>query len=180
MNLFENLQLIKETKTFLENEQENIKKFEYVISFDFDIDEILYDIKDLYDGEDIYSDISDIEYNNFGDELFDKQCMKEFEEEYNKNNSENIHILEIDGDAADISDYKIYVVLENELQNKEQFAIELVDYLFEDNLPQVKVTSMGHMYQPEWSYINGPIETRKEYESEETYTIKDYKNLTIK
>ncbi len=145
---------------------------EYRIKFEFDY-------KDIEDeSEEAYAEINYWDDNEFASEFDTDEGIKKFEEWYNVDN-EQISIIGIYSEIDEKIGY-FDVSLENELKNPENFANELLDYIFDGDVPTVSVNFTGTTYEMAWNgRASEPYERKVNFDYDKIFDLCDYKNVSI-
>lgn len=152
----------------------------YEVSFKFDLDEIL----DQADSN------RNVEIEELNDECFydlfsTDEKVKMFEEWYNDccdSDEDKIIVKDIiyEGDWEDSAN--VILSLENELPEDQINNLKnaVIEYLFEDDTPDVSVHEFGVDWRPRWDgYRQEPSEEKYEYDNYETYNINSYYDVKI-
>ena len=150
----------------------------YKIEFDLDIEKVLD-----YDSDDQYVDIKEIDDYNFY-KLFDgENKIKEFENWYNEDVSEDdkIEINSIDYNCNEYGECYIDVELENALKNENEFADKLLEYMFQvEDYPTVFYHVTGKEYEDYWDgYSETPRQRIINVDYDDSAYVDSYCGLTI-
>ena len=149
--------------------------FKYIITFDYDFDE------DDIDHGDLDVEILDIDTTDLEEEFKKVEDVKKFEKWYNADAKNKIVINAIEIKGYD-DNAVINIECENEIKDKEDFAEELMDYLYEvDIQPKVTFHLFGTESEIIWNPIlQGPGEKSYVVDEDGEQRISQYKNLVIK
>ena len=147
----------------------------YKISFDYDFSEI-----ENYEDEDATIEINWLDTDAFSSEINTDKGIADFEEWYNDGIDNPIHFKDIIFDSDNETGY-LDVITDKDIDDLESFAEELVNYLFEGDVPTVSVNFAGIHYVMDWNYTRDePYERKSKFDYEETFSINSYNNLRIK
>lgn len=151
--------------------------FKYKITFDFNIEEVLE-----YDDSEQSAEITEIDDECFDSTFDNENKIKEFEEWYNDDLSdeEKVSIVDIvydrDGEETGI----LEVTVESELKEPKIFANEIVNYLFEGDWPKVDYHVNGTSWEDYWDYARSSPEQRTiKVDYDDSASITSYSNVTI-
>lgn len=149
----------------------------YKITFDFNIENVLE-----YDSDEQGVDILEIDDIAFRKAFDTNDKIKEFQDWYNNGLSEDKQIsiinIKYDNDFGETG--VLYVTLKTKLEDELTFAKEIVDYLFEDDLPRVNYHVHGNAYDDYWNYHkDSPDQKTVEVDYDDWASIDSYSNVTI-
>lgn len=148
----------------------------YKITFNWDYSEF-----EDYD-EDINAEINYFDIANFGEDVQSESGIKDFEEYYNEDltDDDKIHVDTIDIEYDDESCY-VELSTDKALKNPKDFAKEFVQYMFDGlEYPYVSVNFTGTSYTMDWNYTHdGPYERKQTVDYDEKFDIDSYTDLQI-
>lgn len=152
----------------------------YEISFEFDFDKIEDEISN---SDELDIDIEYIDVDSFIEDFQTSQGIKEFEDWYNSdydNEEDKISIKDVDYYSDDKKGY-IAITLEKEIKNPNIFALEVLDYVYDQDQPIAEVHYSGSYWEMGWNDIRQePSEYKRSIDSSETISIDNYKNVKIR
>lgn len=149
----------------------------YKITFDFDLEEPM-----SYD-DDYSVDILDFDDSSFYDIFDSKEKIKEFENWWNDgsdSDEDKINVIDLyyEGDYDESGE--VYITLENEYKDLEDLKTNILDYLFDNDWPTLRVQITGDSYEDYWDYARSSPEQRSiKVDYEEDFAISHYKNAKI-
>ena len=148
--------------------------FKYKITFEYKYDE------NDYINDDLYCEIVSIEATEFEYQFETKKDIKDFETWYNvgAKNKLSINNIKITSDEEGVD---VIVETENQIKEMQDFANELVDYLYEtERYPSLTMHYHGKCHEPAWDdFRQGPTERTLMIDEDETFYLNEYKNIKI-
>lgn len=161
--------------------ESNNREFKYSIKFDIDVEHALDDEGLSLDDDEIEVTITDIDDSSFDKAFNNKEELEQFEKSLNEGFEEEIKIVEIFYNGfADEYTGEVLVTLTNELKELQDFAEEIIMYLYENNEPTFNYDANGITWSMAWSYhADGPVEEKHNFEDSGTLTAYRYNNVRI-
>lgn len=149
----------------------------YEITFMMDVEDALE-----YDDSEQSAEISYIDDDCFMETFDTPKKIKEFEDWYNADESDSnkISIENIIYDSDGEGQASLEVITKEPLQDENDFATIIVDYLFDGDYPYVHYHVTGTSYEDYWDYDRESPEQRTvEVDYDTSNSIHSYSNVTI-